>query len=284
MRPVIRGLLPARLNARGGEQRIWIPDKNKKTGESDYTYWRPHLVGRLGEYCSYCEIPLGVNLAVEHKQPKADSKVDAGDWDNLLLACTNCNSRKSSKGATDRKSDKGADKDSIESWAMFPDNKNYRRSYLKYSKQKRSKAQLRAAGLLAEKPLADDKEEFERVWVEPNGTSLYADRLKEMIKVVGLNAFRVDEVDPKASDRRVRNRTIAWDRATDLAAVLKKTDTLWRPIILAQIRETAVATGFWSVWVTVFDPTKSGATKEELEALFGAASFPGTNHKFTGGK
>ena len=54
----------------------------------------PDLRARLGDYCSYCERQIETNLAVEHIQPKSVMKALITDWDNFLLACTNCNSTK----------------------------------------------------------------------------------------------------------------------------------------------------------------------------------------------
>lgn len=90
MRPVIRGNCPQ--NRQGEEIRF-----------SDHTKARSELIKRMGEYCSYCEMHLDSSLAVEHVQPKKPpgaSLVDQTrtlDWNNFLLACTNCNSTKGNK-------------------------------------------------------------------------------------------------------------------------------------------------------------------------------------------
>jgi len=57
------------------------------------------LVGRLGQYCSYCERRIPTQLAVEHIQPKGleDYEHLVGTWDNYLLGCVNCNGTKSDK-------------------------------------------------------------------------------------------------------------------------------------------------------------------------------------------
>lgn len=94
MRPVLRG--------------AW-PQKNGHDIQfKEYSEARAELIRRLGEYCSYCEMHLDSSLAVEHvkpKQPPGSSAVDqtrALNWNNFLLACTNCNS---AKGNTDVKID-----------------------------------------------------------------------------------------------------------------------------------------------------------------------------------
>ena len=58
---------------------------------------RPHLIGRLGEYCSYCEMHLDAALATEHVRPKSVDVESELEWGNLLLGCVNCNSTKGSR-------------------------------------------------------------------------------------------------------------------------------------------------------------------------------------------
>jgi uncharacterized protein (TIGR02646 family) len=77
MRPIDRGSAPRRLTS--------------------YQQARGPLIGRMGQYCSYCEMPLGASLAVEHVQPKDLNPGLELVWDNFLLACTNCNSIKGVK-------------------------------------------------------------------------------------------------------------------------------------------------------------------------------------------
>ncbi len=54
----------------------------------------PHLVARVGDYCSYCERQIETHLAIEHVQPKDPVPALANDWANFLLGCVNCNSTK----------------------------------------------------------------------------------------------------------------------------------------------------------------------------------------------
>ncbi|WP_395549308.1 MULTISPECIES: HNH endonuclease signature motif containing protein [unclassified Lacrimispora] len=57
---------------------------------------KPYLEEKVGKYCSFCEMHVTNALAVEHKESK-NSGGALKDWDNLLLGCTYCNSRKSEK-------------------------------------------------------------------------------------------------------------------------------------------------------------------------------------------
>jgi HNH endonuclease len=80
-------------------QRGDIPIDNK-TGLSkvvnDYKLWRSDLIERIGDYCSYCNIPLSHARQVEHVVAKSTGGA-LTDWNNLLLACGPCNLAKSDK-------------------------------------------------------------------------------------------------------------------------------------------------------------------------------------------
>jgi len=62
-----------------------------------YPTSRSDLITNLGQYCSYCEMPLATSLAVEHMLPKAGFPAKSVSWDNFLLACPLCNSLKNDK-------------------------------------------------------------------------------------------------------------------------------------------------------------------------------------------
>ena len=68
----------------------------------DYGEYRdafPDLFARLGPYCSYCERRINTGLAVEHIQAKSRHPHLVGRWENLLLACVNCNATKGDRNA-----------------------------------------------------------------------------------------------------------------------------------------------------------------------------------------
>jgi hypothetical protein len=54
------------------------------------------LVQRLGPFCTYCERRLATHIAVEHIEARYLGGAVI-DWNNFLLACTNCNSSKGIK-------------------------------------------------------------------------------------------------------------------------------------------------------------------------------------------
>jgi uncharacterized protein (TIGR02646 family) len=77
MRPIERGIAPKRYT----KYKDAIGDLEKQ----------------LGIYCSYCERPLCIGLAVEHILPKNLHPELETEWNNFLLSCPNCNSLKSDK-------------------------------------------------------------------------------------------------------------------------------------------------------------------------------------------
>ena len=66
-----------------------------RTSFGSYRCAKDYLIQRIGEYCSYCERRRG--LDVEHVIPRSVAQDLETEWSNLLLACRNCNSRKSNK-------------------------------------------------------------------------------------------------------------------------------------------------------------------------------------------
>lgn len=285
MRPVNRGPIPTRATARGESLKRVI----------DYSYYRPDLVANLGEYCSYCEVPLGVNLAVEHLLSKTSS-LNAEDWDNLLLACTNCNSHKLNK----TKSSEDLEK-------YFWPSMHYPGGFntydmMVYRKEAKTVERLANDGVFLWPPKSRPQnlypnrstQTYDQVWVYPSPTyaadQAKTKKIKDTILLMGLNDFTPDDNDPKASDRRVTNRTIAWDRATRLAGYLEP--YYHNPVgnqgainlLKAQIKETAIATGFWSVWMTVFSTynfhnlVNDAERKQLLRDLFLGDAFPGTEY------
>lgn len=83
MRPVYKGLWPTR------------PDNAAiRLVFTDWTNAKKSLVERTGEFCHLCEIYMPMGLAVEHIMPKVHFGLLSDKWDNFLLICTACNSRK----------------------------------------------------------------------------------------------------------------------------------------------------------------------------------------------
>lgn len=80
MRPIDRGPSPENT-----------ADLRRKFRE--YKDATPFLRERIGEWCSYCERAVSP-LSLEHIQPKSLYPEKTLSWDNFLLACHHCNSKK----------------------------------------------------------------------------------------------------------------------------------------------------------------------------------------------
>lgn len=64
---------------------------------TNYGEAKPHLIDRLGSHCSYCEAFCAPTaLDVEHIYPKGAHPTRENDWDNFLISCKSCNSKKNS--------------------------------------------------------------------------------------------------------------------------------------------------------------------------------------------
>jgi len=264
MRPVKRGDIPNRITVSGRAQDLAV---------EQYGLFMGALISRLGEYCSYCEVSLGANLAVEHVLPKSVFVNAETDWNNFLLACVNCNSRKSSKV-------KGR------AGYYWPDDTNLTNSQVGFNTYSMMEYYVG--------PAAGDNV----VLVRPKpGSVAAADRVQATIDLVGLNNYAPEDRDPKMSDRRVWNRTRAWQVADSLAKRLSlyylhytgtgndvnAKDEAARDVMIKglknQIKMAALAAGFWSVWVTVFSNytfINNAVRTDLLKELF-FDTFPGTN-------
>lgn len=182
----------------------------------DYTKAKPELISRLGNYCSYCERPIATNLAVEHIQPK-DGKHGrpelAGRWSNFLLACVNCNSTKS---------DKLVELDKL----LLPDRDNTSVAYV-----------YREDGVVDVSPeLSDEKKSL----------------AIKTLSLVGLDkrTSRVLDINGKlVAIDRFSQRMEAWLLAEQSKIDLEEFD---EPVMRKQIVRTAVCSGFFSVWMSVF--------------------------------
>jgi hypothetical protein len=68
--------------------------------ENIYGGARADMVAMIGDYCSFCELPLaGHLLAIEHVAPKSIYPTYTVWWWNFLLACRDCNSIKGNRPA-----------------------------------------------------------------------------------------------------------------------------------------------------------------------------------------
>lgn len=183
-----------------------------------YTAAKPELLSRLGSYCSYCERPIKTNLAVEHIEPKKGEHGQSrlkGKWINFLLACVNCNSTK-------------GDKQVILQNLLLPDRDNTSAAFI-YT-------------------------EDGRVAVKNTLTSSQKTMAENILKLVGLDkrtSVVLDSNGQQVAIDRVAQRMEATGKAK--AALAGLNQQIDNNILKGIIVELALATGFFSVWMTIFD-------------------------------
>lgn len=175
-----------------------------------------YLVSRLGLFCSFCERRIPTNLAVEHIQPKADGLYPElkGRWNNFLLGCVNCNS---TKGDTDVRLNR----------YYLPDRDNT---------------------FFAFAYLPDGS-----VQPNPGLTTAQKQTAQRTLELTGLDNARsvvTDEHGNEVAVDRAGQRMETW-----LTAEMSKQDLAESPTeaFRNQIVRTAVAAGYFSVWMAVFE-------------------------------
>ena len=199
----------------------------------------PYLEDRIGLYCSYCEMPISHVPEVEH----IHSKTKGGNltaWDNLLLGCKYCNTRKS----------KHTDSENVEDY-LWPDRYNTAIAYdYEYGVPTVNEATLLSV-------------DSERVAL------IKAHNLFDLVKLG-------NRPTPKEKDRRFRERNKAFDVALEELERYRRMKRMYPDVlgdILEQLTRLARLCGFFSVWMTVFKEEP-----EVLKVLI--SSFPGTAKKF----
>ncbi|MDE9535101.1 HNH endonuclease [Xenorhabdus bovienii] len=193
-------------------------DSPQPTDFDDYKNAKPELMSRLGSYCSYCERLINTNLAVEHIQPKGGSDGHSelvGRWDNFLLACINCNSIKK---------DKPVELDNV----LLPDRDNTFYAY-KYT---------------------EDGKVLVFEGLQPDVRQLAA----KTLKLVGLDkdiSHHADSNGELVAMDRVSQRMQAWVEAEEARGNLAANpDNIPLKEMVVRLAEKS---GFFSVWMTVFD-------------------------------
>ena len=194
-------------------------DSSPQVGDfKPYTDAQHHLISRLGHFCSYCERPILTNLAVEHLQPKGLAAYAAleGTWINFLLGCVNCNSTKK-------------DKDVILSNYLLPDRDNTAYAF-NYTKDGR---------------------------VEPSADAIalgFQNTAQDTLALTGLDkkiSEVFDENGKAVAIDRVGQRYEAWGVALESKAELAAEPNSMG--LRRQIVKTALATGFFSIWMAAFE-------------------------------
>lgn len=182
---------------------------------SRYEDAKEDLVARLGLYCSYCERPILTMLAVEHVQPKALYTELEVTWENFVLGCTNCNSTK-------------GDRDVVRARFILPDQDNSFRAFV-YTEE---------GAIVPNERLAADVQGFAAA----------------TLWLTGLDKFPTDfeGEEFEAALERWQQRSLAWTKAKRMRERLRGAE-YGDSDLRATIAEAAAETGFFSVWMLVFE-------------------------------
>lgn len=175
----------------------------------------PYLEERLGAYCSFCEMPVNHVPEVEHKEAKAKGG-DEIAWENLLLSCKYCNTR---KGTVVTKGDKEK--------YLWPDEDDTFHAFV-YDE---------------EIPKLNDE------YLQSQGDEI-RQRAENLFQLVKLNNI---PLTPAVKDRRYAERNEARNNALESKTGWDKVkETADRETYLQMIEMLAKAKGFFSIWMEVF--------------------------------
>ena len=202
----------------------------------------PYLEKKIGLYCSYCEMSIKHVPEVEHKI----SRRNGGDWtawSNLLLGCKYCNTRKAAKITPQNVGE-----------YLWPDSDNTAVAFSYTNGIPKVNEDILSA-------------------LDPTG--ICCEKAKNTYEMVGLGNIPIQKDD---KDRRATSRNSAFIKARESLEgwrQIKDAPETYKSVMKTQIMITAVAEGFFSVWMTVF-----ADEPQILQALI--ESFPGTNGAYYG--
>ncbi|MCM3358655.1 HNH endonuclease [Psychrobacillus sp. MER TA 171] len=186
---------------------------NNKT-YTDYKDARDDLADILGWYCSYCEMPVKNVIEVEHIVP-----IHKGggklNWSNFLLSCKYCNTVKNANNST-------------RSGYVWPDKDNTFRAF-----EYQYGVPIEAHSVNIAEPI------------------LYK-TVTDTIKLLGLNREPYnDSAKPTVKDTRWISRNSVWGLAMD--SLVDYEASGHHSTVANCISRTAIASGHFSIWMTVFD-------------------------------
>lgn len=241
------------------------------------------LIESLGNYCSYCEMPLS-DYHVEHIRYLQEwpEQLSLNQWDELLLICNDCRGHLRVPVLNELSASKmlWPDRDLTFSLVNSPLQYELRTvNYVVVNEQERISEEVKDLVFVVANPASDDylyqKAYNTIVHFQLNMQLEYYDE--------ATNELRVPlQVHQERSDNRMFKRTTAWMEAQDTVKRLKELENLnekegglLRQLFIEQIAMTAWYSGNWSVWMTVFyQQTK------DLELL--RTAFAGNIHVFAG--
>lgn len=187
---------------------------------STYVEAKPELIRRLGQHCSYCEayrVPTAID--VEHIYPKKAHPRLENSWDNFLLACESCNSKKNKYLGSGRQR-------ALHRRYLWPHIDNTARAFRYYSDGRVSPA--------------------------PNLPALVQKLAAKTIEMVGFmsspaNAKKYDQLSVSYTGASLRKD--AWDQAASIRVDYLLNPT---PVRAFHLAGYAVKIGYFSVWMEVF--------------------------------
>lgn len=186
-----------------------------RTDYKKYQDAEPDLEKRLGPYCSFCEMCINHVPEVEHLEAKSEGGKEL-DWENLLLSCKYCNTR---KGVRVKSGDKGM--------YLWPDKDDTFHAYM-YDEDipRLNEEYLKSKG-------AEEKTK--------------AENLFELLRLDNI------PITPRDKDRRYTLRNETRNYAKESKEGLSKiNDCSLRADYLDLTIKLALAKGFFSVWMEVF--------------------------------
>lgn len=171
------------------------------------------LIERLGAFCSYCEMPIQNAPEVEHKESKSKNG-ELLKWENFLLSCKYCNTRKGDKVAAGEKNK-----------YLWPDEDNT----LEVFDYTDGRVKLNKEYLLRQ------PKEFQK-------------RAERLLALTGLDNIPCVKSD---RDRRFLERVAAWGKANYYRKMWDGYCESDVPL-LDCILDIAYGSGFYSTWIQVF--------------------------------
>jgi len=205
------------------------------------------LLQSFGEYCSVSEQPLPSNHYVWHKRLGVDrsAPVSRTYWANLLLLCENSFLAQVGKA--------------VPLTLLYPDETPltfsfYGPSPFKYTLQPVETTAVDENGESVGRPIKSDEVIVSGTTVEAEETIAFF-ALNSQFFDARLSRFTIPVHAHRIGfDRRVRQRTKAWQMAVafarDLSKVSADGSADFRTHLLEQGRALAAATGYWSTWAS----------------------------------
>lgn len=249
------------------------------------------LIDAIGNYCSYCEIPLNGDKVTHHRQVAAwQPVIQYSEWEDLLLICKDCRNhiREDRLTATQEGNMLWPDKD--ETFGLHAE------SPIIYILKKVVYKVVDEAG----NTVSNEQKDLVFAVANPKSPEAVRQNAKKTIDHFQLNMdtafynakahlFTIPlEHHLQHADNRIFKRTQAWFEALDSVNRIKELNEhkdidgseLILQFLKDQISTHCYHSGNWSVWMTVFnnDVETKGLTKELF--LSDPRYFPGTNTNY----